>query len=132
MGYPMAHNLARARASHATGSPPVLVWNRSLSKSEMLLSELGPDNVRVAESPAQVATMCDVIVTNLANDEIVKAIYEEYSNALTVRGLFTLLLFYCSILVTRICIRQNARYLWKPVLCVHLICCAAASLKYSL
>ena len=87
MGYLMARNLAKSRSSRSLEAPPLLVWNRTIPKSEKLQAELGEHEVRIAQSPAEVATMCDVIVTNLANDEAVKYVYEEYSQALAVRDL---------------------------------------------
>jgi 3-hydroxyisobutyrate dehydrogenase-like beta-hydroxyacid dehydrogenase len=84
MGYPMARNLAKSRHAHPQGSPPLLVYNRTKSKSEALLKELGSDKVRVADSPEQLAKECDIIITNLANDDAVKAIYQQFSKALEV------------------------------------------------
>jgi 3-hydroxyisobutyrate dehydrogenase-like beta-hydroxyacid dehydrogenase len=58
------------------------VWNRTVTKSTKLVEELGENKVRIASSLAQMVTECDVIITNLANDHVVKHIYEEFSNAL--------------------------------------------------
>jgi 3-hydroxyisobutyrate dehydrogenase-like beta-hydroxyacid dehydrogenase len=87
MGRFMARNLAKNRSSHPSGSPPMVVWNRTISKAESLAKEVGGDKMRAAQSPAEVATECDIIVTNLANDEVVVQIYEEFAKALTVRFL---------------------------------------------
>ena len=82
MGYFMARNLANSRKSHLS---PVLVYNRTVTKSQNLLAELGASAVRVAHSPDQLATDCDVIFTNLANDDVVTSIYNEFAKALAVR-----------------------------------------------
>ena len=84
MGFLMARNLAVHRASHHPGSPPLLVWNRTVEKSEMLAQVLDPNTVRLAENPGQIAVLCDVIITNLANDVAVKSIYGEFKQALAV------------------------------------------------
>ena len=86
MGYPMARNLAIHKNSHQIESPPLLVYNRTVSKSEKLANELGGEGkIRIAQSAAELAVECDIIITNLANDDVVKAVYEEFSDALTVR-----------------------------------------------
>jgi|ERR1700722_135587 len=84
MGYFMARNLARHRPSHPASLPPLLVWNRTTAKSVKLQQDVGKDHVHIAQSLIQVAQECDIIITNLANDEVVKGIYEEYSKALNV------------------------------------------------
>ncbi|KAF8079004.1 NAD-P-binding protein [Lyophyllum atratum] len=78
MGYLMAQNLANHRASLT----PLLVWNRTIEKAERLLNTLGKDKIRVAQDLAQVASECDVIITNLANDAVVKSVYETFAEAL--------------------------------------------------
>ncbi|EMD42253.1 hypothetical protein CERSUDRAFT_110782 [Gelatoporia subvermispora B] len=82
MGYFMARNLARYRATHHPGSTPVVVYNRTTSKCEKLQKELGDDKIRIAQTPGDLALECDVIITNLANDEVVKSVYKEYAKAL--------------------------------------------------
>lgn len=84
MGYPMARNLANHHASHTANAQPLLVWNRSHDKSENLVKEVGASKVRIAQSAGEVAATCDVIITSLASDEVVKSIYEEFSEALHV------------------------------------------------
>jgi 3-hydroxyisobutyrate dehydrogenase-like beta-hydroxyacid dehydrogenase len=84
MGYLMARNLATHPSSHPAGSLPLIVWNRTATTAEKLVKELGEEKVRIAQSPAQMATDCDVIITNLANDDAVKYIYEQFSNAIKV------------------------------------------------
>jgi 3-hydroxyisobutyrate dehydrogenase len=58
MGRPMAENLARAGMLWAT-------WNRTLGKAEALAAET---SVQVAASPADLAAMCDCIVTCVSAD----------------------------------------------------------------
>ncbi|KII93981.1 hypothetical protein PLICRDRAFT_695048 [Plicaturopsis crispa FD-325 SS-3] len=81
MGYFMARNLANRQGN--AGLPALLVYNRTVAKSEKLRQEVGDNRVRVASSLGQVATECDVIITNLANDDVVRATYAEYSAALS-------------------------------------------------
>jgi 3-hydroxyisobutyrate dehydrogenase-like beta-hydroxyacid dehydrogenase len=84
MGFLIARNLAKYRASYVNGSPPLLVWNRSVDKSAKLVETLGSDKVRIANNPEQVARECDVIITSLGSDAVVKSIYERFKAALTV------------------------------------------------
>ncbi|KAF9270678.1 NAD(P)-binding protein [Marasmius fiardii PR-910] len=84
MGYFMARNLATRRPQTTMNpNPPVLVWNRSSEKAEKLLKEVGEDRIRIAQSPEQIAQECDIIVSCLANDAIVKNTYEKFAKALT-------------------------------------------------
>jgi 3-hydroxyisobutyrate dehydrogenase-like beta-hydroxyacid dehydrogenase len=48
------------------------------------IDELGKGKVRIAQSTAQLAQDCDIIVTNLANDKIVKQTYQQFAEALKV------------------------------------------------
>jgi len=82
MGYFMARNLARYRGTHHPGSAPVVVYNRTVSKSEKLQKELGEDKIKVAQTPGELALECDVIITNLANDDVVRTVYQQYAKAL--------------------------------------------------
>lgn len=84
MGYFMARNLASHLASSAHSSP-LRVWNRTRSKSEQLAQEVGASKVKISEKPEDLALECDVIITNLANDEVVKHVYEQFASALKVR-----------------------------------------------
>jgi len=82
----MARNLAKHKASHPVPSPPLLVFNRSLAKCEKLVQELGGEakgKVRIAQSAAELAIECDVIITNLANDDVIRRVYAEFAKALT-------------------------------------------------
>lgn len=81
----MAKNLANHHNDHIHLAGPLLVWNRSVAKSESLFAELGQDKIRIAQSLEQIATECDVIITNLASDEVVKSIYQQFSQTLKVR-----------------------------------------------
>ncbi|KAG5352440.1 hypothetical protein C0989_002342 [Termitomyces sp. Mn162] len=83
MGSLMVANLANQHSS-PNGYPPVLVWNRSNDKAEKLLAKLGQDKIRIAQDLAQVASECDVIITNLANDAVVKSVYEKFAEALKI------------------------------------------------
>jgi 3-hydroxyisobutyrate dehydrogenase-like beta-hydroxyacid dehydrogenase len=88
IGYLMARNFATYKSSVTSPalSPPLLVYNRTVSKSEKLVEEVGGESkIRIAKSAAQLAIECDIIITNLANDDVVKHVYVEFSKALTVR-----------------------------------------------
>jgi len=76
MGYYMARNLAQ----HS--DIPLLVYNRTRSKSEKLVAELGPNKIKIAESVAEIVTKSDLIFTNLASDEVVTAVYEDIASTL--------------------------------------------------
>lgn len=80
----MARNLAKSMEGHAGGFP-VVVFNRTVSKSEALLEKLGPNLIKIAQSPEELALECDIIFTNLANDEVVKSVYTKFHSALKVR-----------------------------------------------
>lgn len=84
MGYAMARNLALSVKSQDVASPPLLVYNRTVSKAQALRQDVGDAVVRVASSPAQLATECDIIFTNLAHDAVVMAVYNEFAKALQV------------------------------------------------
>jgi 3-hydroxyisobutyrate dehydrogenase-like beta-hydroxyacid dehydrogenase len=87
MGYLMARNLATRMPAHPAVPPPLLVYNRTVSKCEKLSKEVrGEDKVRIAHGAAQLAFECDIIVTNLSDDDVVKNVYAEFSEALTVRS----------------------------------------------
>ncbi|KAF7307591.1 NAD(P)-binding protein [Mycena indigotica] len=78
IGGVMAKNLANYRATHSHNAAPILVWNRTAAKADALLKELGANKIRVTNSLEQIATECDVIITALANDEVVREIYEKF------------------------------------------------------
>ncbi|KAJ6606811.1 NAD-P-binding protein [Mycena sp. CBHHK59/15] len=82
MGSLMAKNLANHRSAHIHGSPPVMVWNRTAAQADKLFAELGQDKIQIAKSVEQVVTECDVVITNLANDEVVKSIYQQLAQTL--------------------------------------------------
>lgn len=83
MGYPMARNIARSHQSQPNTSP-ILLYNRTLSKAQKLVDEVGPPAAKVASGPAELATECDVIFTNLADDAVVQSVYSEFAKALSV------------------------------------------------
>lgn len=83
MGYPMARNLA-TRLQTPVISLPIYVWNRTREKCESLQNELGKTHVKIADKPEDIALNCDVIITNLANDEVVKGVFEKFAAALKV------------------------------------------------
>lgn len=83
MGYFMARNIATSRQSQLN-TTPVLVYNRTLSKAQKLVDQVGSSAAKVASSPAQLAIECDVIFTNLADDGAVHSVYNEFAKALSV------------------------------------------------
>ncbi|KAH8094728.1 NAD(P)-binding protein [Cristinia sonorae] len=86
MGYFMARNLANRHIAHPHSATPLLVWNRSVEKSEKLLKELGDNKVKIAGSIEEIARECDMIFTNLANDTVVKDVYVQFAKALEDSG----------------------------------------------
>ena len=81
MGYPMARNMITKVASPMI-QHPVRVWNRSKEKAENLAKETGPGNVKIVDNPEDLALECDIIITNLANDDVVKSMYQQFAAAL--------------------------------------------------
>ena len=73
MGAPMAANIARAGF-------PVVVYNRTRSKAESLAAEHG---MSVADSPKAAAADADVLITMLADEASVQAVYEGELGALS-------------------------------------------------
>ena len=65
MGLPMATNIAAAGF-------PLVVWNRTASKSETLAARSG---ARVAASPAILATEADVVITMVADGDVLLDLY---------------------------------------------------------
>ena len=65
MGLPMAANIAAAGF-------PLIVWNRTASKSETLAADSG---ARVAGSAADVAAEADVVITMVADGEVLLDLY---------------------------------------------------------
>ncbi len=63
---------AMARAIHRAGLPLVL-WNRDPAKAEELAAELG---TTTAATPARLAAAADIVLTMLADDEAVAAVYD--------------------------------------------------------
>ncbi|KAG1828422.1 hypothetical protein EV424DRAFT_1386329 [Suillus variegatus] len=77
--------MARNLASSFKSQPPLIVYNRTVEKSQRLLAELGASAIKVADTLDQLATECDVIFTCLANDAVVISVYNEFAKALAVR-----------------------------------------------
>lgn len=65
MGFPIAANLARAGAD-------LMVWNRTGAKAEALVAEHGG---RVAGSPVELARHADVLISMVADGEVLEDIY---------------------------------------------------------
>jgi 3-hydroxyisobutyrate dehydrogenase-like beta-hydroxyacid dehydrogenase len=59
-----------------------MVYNRTVTKSQKLLAELGASAVKVADTLGQLATECDVIFTCLVDDAVVTSVYNEFAKAL--------------------------------------------------
>ena len=85
MGYLIARNLANYRADHLENQPPLLVWTRSKDKGEKLQQELGERKVAIAQSYVELAKTCDIILTSLLGDDVVKSVYKDIAAALQVQ-----------------------------------------------
>ena len=85
MGRIMARNLALRPSTRPAVSLPLIVWNRSKDKADALAAELGESKIVVAQTLEDVAKQCDVIITSLANDAAVSAVYKQMIEALKVR-----------------------------------------------
>jgi 3-hydroxyisobutyrate dehydrogenase-like beta-hydroxyacid dehydrogenase len=101
IGYCMAKNLAVYRTTHIPGSSPVIVWNRTASKGEALAKEVANNSIKPAQTLEEVVAECDIIITNLANDAVVKSIYELFAKALSV------CLVFCSLLISECTLLQQ-------------------------
>ncbi|KAH9945637.1 hypothetical protein B0H21DRAFT_423214 [Amylocystis lapponica] len=83
MGQFMARNLANYHASQYPGASPLLVYNRSAEKCQLLQEKLGAEKVKIAASPAELVLECDVIFTSLANDTVARVVYQQFADALS-------------------------------------------------
>ena len=63
IGYHVAKNLA---SSISTPSLPLVVYNRTASKCEKLVKELGPNKISIAENPAELVNSCDIMYAPFA------------------------------------------------------------------
>ncbi|KIJ54229.1 hypothetical protein M422DRAFT_25168 [Sphaerobolus stellatus SS14] len=79
MGKMMARNLANSQRGD---TPPVLLFNRTASKAQALVDELGERKVAVAAGLEQMAKECDIIFTCLPSDEVTKDVYTQFSQIL--------------------------------------------------
>lgn len=43
-----------------------------------MLHELGPAKIKIVGKPEDLALECNVIFTNLANDDVVKSVYKQF------------------------------------------------------
>ena len=118
MGYPMARNLAN-HMTKSSPQTPLHVWNRTRSQSERLEQELGSSKIKIADSPEDLALQCDIIITTLASDDVVRQIFERFVSALKVRVHLDArsLAFRLKVSFVRLPPIQRARSLWKRALC---------------
>lgn len=75
MGSKMAANIAKHMREMSSPLPPLLVYNRTVSKAQDLEKELN-GLVKAVDSVEQIGTRCDLIFTSLSNDEAAEEIYE--------------------------------------------------------
>ncbi|KAJ4002250.1 hypothetical protein F5050DRAFT_1802533 [Lentinula boryana] len=85
IGYYMARNLSKRVTPPGSQPLPLKVWNRTVEKAEKLQKQLGKELIVVAKDIEEIVLTCDVIITNLANDDVVKEIYEQCARYLRVR-----------------------------------------------
>ena len=62
IGYHVARNLA-----NSLPNLPVVVYNRTLAKSEKLASELGPNKISIAQNPGDLVHSCDIMYAAFAS-----------------------------------------------------------------
>ena len=62
IGYHVARNMA-----NSLSGVPVVVYNRTLAKSEKLASELGPNKISIAQNPAELVDSCDIMYAIFAS-----------------------------------------------------------------
>jgi glutamyl-tRNA reductase len=56
IGHHVARNLA-----NSLSTLPLVVYNRTTTKSQKLANELGPNKISVAESPSELVNSCDIM-----------------------------------------------------------------------
>ncbi|KAJ3721829.1 hypothetical protein C8R42DRAFT_696364 [Lentinula raphanica] len=76
-GYYMARNLAKRATPPGSQHLPLKVWNRSIEKAEKLQEQLGKELIAIAKNIEEIVLTCDVVITNLANDDVVREVYEQ-------------------------------------------------------
>jgi len=59
-----------------------LVYNRTTAKAQQLRDEVGSDKVIVVESVEEITKRSNILITNLANDQVVETIYAKIEAAL--------------------------------------------------
>lgn len=86
IGFLMARNLAMnaPRNDVHKSLPPLLVWNRTVTKAQKLIGIVGEEKARLAKDPEQIARECDIVFVNLANDDVVRMIYYRLAASLKV------------------------------------------------
>jgi 3-hydroxyisobutyrate dehydrogenase-like beta-hydroxyacid dehydrogenase len=87
MGKFMALNLAKYLSEQK--KQPLRVWNRTSSKARDLIKQSKEEhNVDLisVDTLKEVAKTCNVIITSLANDAVVKEVYQEFLNTLEKEG----------------------------------------------
>jgi 3-hydroxyisobutyrate dehydrogenase-like beta-hydroxyacid dehydrogenase len=72
MGFFMAKNLAQHLP--ALQFPPLLVFNRTQTRSQKLVSELDANLIVIARDIEEIASKCDIVITNLLNDTVVREV----------------------------------------------------------
>lgn len=80
----MTRNLALNAPTDDGPLPPIMIWNRTVSKAEKLMELVGDQKCRIGKDPEQIAKECDIIFVNLANDDVVRAIYGRLTSSLKV------------------------------------------------
>ncbi|PPQ77044.1 hypothetical protein CVT25_014861 [Psilocybe cyanescens] len=83
IGFLMTRNLAMNAPKDDGPLPPIMIWNRTLSKAEKLIQLVGEEKCRIAKDPEQIARECDIIFVNLSNDDVVREIYSRLTISLT-------------------------------------------------
>lgn len=80
MGVKMAANLAKHMRNMSPPLPPLLVYNRTVSKAQALEKELD-GLVKAVDSVEAIGTRCDLIFTSLSDDDAAESIYESLLQA---------------------------------------------------
>lgn len=83
MGKYMALNLAKYLSEKKLS--PLRVWNRTSSKTIDLIKQSKDDSgieMIAVDTLKEIANTCNVIITSLANDAVVKEVYQEFLSTL--------------------------------------------------
>eukprot|EP00956_Cyclotella_meneghiniana_P003163 scaffold3884_cov76-Cyclotella_meneghiniana.AAC.3 len=82
MGEGMAARLLSENIAGHTADSPLLIWNRTKSKSEELTNRFEGKHIKICESAKEVVTGSDIVFSMLSTPEASKAVFDSPSGTL--------------------------------------------------